>query len=447
MAIYRHVGTCRDRAESLRSCLALQERSNRGGTIHYERALSPRLLAGRLCALLAFGLACGSCDRDVTRAAATGDHPPLYPIIELGREDGGPQEFTRIAGAVRLPGGRIVVADGGTNELRIFSEHGDHLATFGRRGGGPGEFYGLWWVGVSPPDTILAYDRQSRRLSLFTSDGRFVRGLPLDAHLGWSGAVVGRFADGTLMLASSTLPAPRVRREGPVRDSIELSRYDPRTGTVATIARLPDRDLFTTGAGAAAVVFGVPLRRSLHVVACDSTILAAFSDSARAWHLAMNGRVLGELRFPVQIRPVSAAAREQMAQSRIAQASPDFRPRIAAALASAAAIPTTRPAFDRLAGDSSGLLWIGMSPDDADSPSSWLRLTPGGSVVDTVYLAPRARIVSVSGDRLLVVRRDDDAVEHLVVYRIPPVAARAEVPVSTAPRNAGCYRSFFEIER
>src|SRR5690606_34586675 len=68
-------------------------------------------------------------------------------------------EFGRIAGMALLPDGRVAVADGMANEVRVFDENGTHQFTFGRRGAGPGEFDGL---------CCLAIDRSGR---LWVRDG------------------------------------------------------------------------------------------------------------------------------------------------------------------------------------------------------------------------------------------------------------------------------------
>lgn len=188
-------------------------------------------------------------------------------------------------------------------------------------------------------------------------------------------------------------------------------------------------------------MFGVPLRRVLHVVVCDSTILAGFSDTARVRQFAREGRLVSELRFPIRERTVSAAERERLARARIERSTPDFRPRVAAALGSGDIIPPTRPAFDALAGDATGTLWVALSADDPDARSSWLRLAPNGSILDTVHLAPRARVVSASGDRLVTLSHD---VERVVVSRTPPIPARPHAAAAPAAAAvSGCYRGVY----
>ena len=55
--------------------------------------------------------------------------------------------------ATKLPDGRIVVVNAGTMELRVFDALGTHLATWGGRGEGPGEFRNLVRVEPFPGDS------------------------------------------------------------------------------------------------------------------------------------------------------------------------------------------------------------------------------------------------------------------------------------------------------
>lgn len=54
------------------------------------------------------------------------------PRLDLGRLGGEEAtQFHDVRGAVRLSGGRVVVANGGTGELRFFGPEGEHLLTTG----------------------------------------------------------------------------------------------------------------------------------------------------------------------------------------------------------------------------------------------------------------------------------------------------------------------------
>ena len=63
------------------------------------------------------------------------DEPSLSIGIVAG---GGPDQFYGVMDATRLPDGRIVIANAGSSELRVFNPDGSHAATLGRRGEGTG---------------------------------------------------------------------------------------------------------------------------------------------------------------------------------------------------------------------------------------------------------------------------------------------------------------------
>src|SRR5690606_37218699 len=118
-----------------------------------------------LPALLAAIAACGAADRTGDRPATTVRDSAGIVIVEnaaipgpdeldwriadspsvvIGRAEGEADDVLHsVSGAVRLRDGRIVIADGGSSELRFYDPQGRYRSTAGRRGGGPGEFRSL----------------------------------------------------------------------------------------------------------------------------------------------------------------------------------------------------------------------------------------------------------------------------------------------------------------
>ena len=77
--------------------------------------------------------------------------------------------------ATRLSDGRILVADRGTNELRVFDAAGTHVASWAGEGEGPGEFTSLSRVEPWPGDSIAAWWTRTGGISVFDSDGNYGR--------------------------------------------------------------------------------------------------------------------------------------------------------------------------------------------------------------------------------------------------------------------------------
>ena len=117
----------------------------------------------------------------IVENVGTGDQAEHFadtPRLVLGDDETRPETvFYRVAGAVRLADGRIVVADGSSGELRFFAHDGTHVRTVGGLGGGPAEFGELSSLMRSPGDTLLAVDRGRQRIAMFTDSGEFARGL------------------------------------------------------------------------------------------------------------------------------------------------------------------------------------------------------------------------------------------------------------------------------
>lgn len=115
---------------------------------------------------------------------------------------------------VVLPDGRIVIANAGTNEIRVFDASGVHEASWGRAGGGPGEFTALSGVSRWPGDSIAAWDTRARTIAVFDSEGTLGRSFVLEAE-GRPNEPRMALADGTVLgrTVDSGATGPGYRRE------------------------------------------------------------------------------------------------------------------------------------------------------------------------------------------------------------------------------------------
>ena len=102
------------------------------------------------------------------------------PTVSIGVAEG--EEPYMLYGAIdaaKLSDGRIVIANVGTDELRVFDSAGFHLATWGGRGDGPGEFRSLWRVERWPGDSIIAWYAPRLGVSVFDAQGNHGRSFTL----------------------------------------------------------------------------------------------------------------------------------------------------------------------------------------------------------------------------------------------------------------------------
>ncbi len=97
------------------------------------------------------------------------------PVLSIGEIDGPDPYLLDISDVLRMPDGRIIVADRVSRELRVFDTVGGHLATWGGAGEGPGEFTNLTSLDRWPGDSLVARWSQGNRLTVFDSQGNYGR--------------------------------------------------------------------------------------------------------------------------------------------------------------------------------------------------------------------------------------------------------------------------------
>ena len=136
--------------------------------------------AGRAVALLAL-IGCSAGAGEVVTVREWEVSPE--PIVSIGVAEGEPAyELHRASDAISLGDGRIIVANSGSSELRVFDSAGTFLNAIGRQGGGPGEFRGTITLFPHSGDSLIAYDNGNGRFSVFAPDGRYARLLDVDAR-------------------------------------------------------------------------------------------------------------------------------------------------------------------------------------------------------------------------------------------------------------------------
>lgn len=126
------------------------------------------------------------------------------PTVSIGVLEGEePYMLLYVTHSARLSDGRIVLANSGTSEVRMFDASGTHLLSWGRSGEGPGEFMVLDHAGPWPGDSIVTwFTSWGGRISIFDSDGSYGRsfGLRRGRHAMWMPpSPVAVRADGTIL--------------------------------------------------------------------------------------------------------------------------------------------------------------------------------------------------------------------------------------------------------
>src|SRR5690606_4721331 len=183
-----------------------------------DRSPSAVVHAALPCLIATLAGACAFGDRAARDAAQEPAWPPgrewrIEPEPALvigapGATDG--IEFYGIGTAVLLADGRIAVAERSSQRIRLFDPTGRReLPSLGGRGRGPGEFTGLSWIGVFRGDSILAWDSDQARATVFAPSGEYVRTISLPGVDGFFIVIADLvFPDGSLLVRAGP---PQVR--------------------------------------------------------------------------------------------------------------------------------------------------------------------------------------------------------------------------------------------
>ena len=348
------------------------------------------------------------------------------PSASIGALEGDePYMLHEAWAATKLPDGRIVVANKGSGELRAFDAHGSHLATWGGRGEGPGDFLSLERVAPWPGDSIVAWYSQGLRISIFDSDGNFGRSFSLESA----------------ERASWLKPRPlAVRENGTILaiqdpEGDDTAIVDIRDGQGALSASLGTHP--TGRSGAPAPLYGPWLVTGLW----GDVVVASPNDRHEIRAFGADGALVRIVRRDHLFRAptkadVDAYIERQNSFGFGHLQHPEIERRLLEMLDGLPSTPLaeTFPAFSSVIGDAAGHLWVrefivpGEDPPappfypDYDLPGEekptqlWTVFDPGGRVLGFIETPRELEIYEIGEDYLLGHATDELGVEYIQLW-------------------------------
>ncbi|MFW6201099.1 MAG: hypothetical protein ACOC8B_00855 [Gemmatimonadota bacterium] len=105
----------------------------------------------------------------------------LVPGLTIGVLEGEPEYMLgNVRSLAVAPDGSIYLFDGHVPALRKYSSEGEYVATFGREGGGPGEYESPdGGLAVLPDGRVLLRDPGNARINVYSPDGEPLDGWPI----------------------------------------------------------------------------------------------------------------------------------------------------------------------------------------------------------------------------------------------------------------------------
>jgi len=353
---------------------------------------------------------------------------------------GGPSTFGDVVGAAVLPGERIAIADAFASEIRVFNVDAEHLATFGGKGDGPGEYKSIQGLIELPGDSLGVVDV-----------GRFT---VMDASSGAMALRVGLFSQqvhsltGGISAHGSTQPIAYVGG-GEMIGSVQVlpifNRQDWRPGQfsidtfafqlVVTDLSLERRPLaigeyvaeigywykFTGMSDGSSMGGRHPFTAGNAFAGGPSYFVQTTGMNYGILVRSLNGdtsRVLGYC-AGLQPLPDSLIVQEIRHKGRELEALVDMR---SAGEEQIAAIshPSHVPGFARVLIDPDERIWAGEFPL-RNSPTTWHIFDLEGDLLARAIVKAGVELTSVGDGIAVGVFSDEYDVERVAVFRIPPI--------------------------
>jgi hypothetical protein len=354
--------------------------------------------------------------------------------VEIGVAEGeDAYQLFEVAGAIRLDDGTIVIANGGTQEIRFYDATGRHLRSAGGRGRGPGEYTSLEAIARLPGDSVLAYNVVPGFVTLYTAGGDAARTLalpppPPDRHAPEFAGMIdaARFAAWWEPSLMSTLFA-----NGLNRIPMPIGVVDVAAGTADSVAAMPGFEAVLERRENGYSVGVPPYRRWTAVIGANGGIYVAPTEDYGFRMLDSGGtlrRIVRALREPLAVTRADLDRYAGDLISRFPDATEAQKTEWRRALLEMP-VPEHHPAHRGLIVDGAGNVWLDEHRLPGDPGIAFAVFDADGRLLGPVALPPGIKragagrpMAEIGADWILGVWRGDADVEYVRLYRLrkPP---------------------------
>lgn len=351
------------------------------------------------------------------------DAPPWWlsaePVLVLGTLEGeDAQQLYSAEHALRRADGGIIVANQGTQEVRFFGPGGEHIRTVGGGGGGPGEFERMWGMVRVAADSLAVWDPTAKRLTLYDAEGTVGRMVTAEVA-GFSPVLIGALDDHHVAVIDG-LDAIAVfsTRTGVRDDSATVLKVDIRSGAIAdTLGPYPAGQQYVNVSETMFWMKNVVFGRKRLVDAAAGRVHVGDDRTGEVRSYDPEGRLVGILRAGGEPLPVTSAAERAYRARILEEAQEDRRAEERRRLAET---PTAErfPSFDELFVDPVGRLWIRAFDPDLGGTRRWVIFHEDGRAAGRVDLPERFQPLDAGPDYVLFRTRDELDVERLVMFEL-----------------------------
>jgi hypothetical protein len=339
------------------------------------------------------------------------------PLLRIGVVDGDPSlQFNRIGGVARLQDGTIVVADGGSQEVRFFNSSGEVGRVVGGKGEGPGEFSDLAGLGVGPGGSVWAFDYSLDRITWMDGAGE-IQGF---TTLGPEPPVlmsVGSLPDGTFLLKQlwGAGDVSQAAASGLRRDPVAFVRFDRGGSLVDTLGLFPGREVHLWEENGRGVMGSPPFARNSVGALWGEGVVIGTQDRFELVDFGLDGEPRLVARLLGLDLTLTPGDLEQYIQDRLGEVSEGRRPGLRREL-EAMPVLERKPAYGEILSDEAGNLWIGEWTPYPRAPHRWTILDRDGRWLGSVEISGRFSPHAIGEEWILGVEWDELDVEYVVLY-------------------------------
>lgn len=326
------------------------------------------------------------------------------PDLVLGEATG--VSFVNVVG-VAARDDHIYVADAGLAEIHAFDMGtGEHLASTGRFGEGPGEFRGLAWIGDCGGDSIFASDNVLYRVSVYSWSLDHLRTFRLEPSA--ERLVTGIQCAGSGLLAISQLADSELTSSAPMptigetyRSMFEVALFDQEGAIRHAIGPFAGGERYRSPGALPDRYNDLPLLWGRHPVLGAAEwgfVLGTNEDwSLLRYNLDGGGEAVDTLRLAENRVAVSESDRAAYIQRRVQRSEDAGRPtEPTRRYWEEYPYPTLFPAYTKIVALPDGFVWVeGFAAPYLGQTAKWKVFAPDGTLTATLDVPERFQLLWV----------------------------------------------------
>jgi hypothetical protein len=341
------------------------------------------------------------------------------PTLDIGNDANVQTQFNGVAGILRMPAGEIMVANGLSQELRVFSSTGEYLRTLAPNGKATMRSLDRIWRGAG--DTIYAAEILPNESNVwtFTVDG-FVSKHMVGASNAGGVYPLDRFPDGHFAVSAARRTPSRAPVGLPYVDSLPLGVISFTELMPKWFGALRNEMLMTQsfgrgrgGGGRTPIVY--PYGRSTSYAVSGDRLWIGDSQTGTITQYSSSGRGLRVFGAPIPARALDTAAIRRRRLGAFSETT-DWNERARIDAMYSIPLPRMAPRFSRFLPGVNGEMWIGLFREDPAAARTFVVVDRRGEAIGRVTMPPHMVPLEIGVGDVMGVQIDGEGLEHVVRY-------------------------------